>query len=127
MWSSAKLARKSEEPAAPAGAGAKWRGWDVAGMEAVLTTLADSVTCGVLLFGPGGELFSVNERFAAMFRVGTGNPAEVANFEAMVSWLAPRFSDSEAVAARWRQRFRREEASWDELELQRPERRIIEH
>ena len=128
MGSSTKLARKLGASPDPAGSpGEKSRGWDAAGTEAVLATLVDSVACGVLLFEASGDLFSANEGFAEMFQVKAGTPAEIANFETMVSWLAPRFTDSGAVAARWRQRFRRDEASWDELELQQPERRIIEH
>ncbi len=127
MWSSTRLARKSGEQASPNTRSGTSQGWDVSGTEAVLATLVDSVACGVLLFGASGELFSANNRFAEMFQMDPGTPDELANFETMVSRLTPRFADCEAVAARWRQRFRRDEASWDELELQRPERRIIEH
>jgi signal transduction histidine kinase/ActR/RegA family two-component response regulator len=99
---------------------------DPQAVQAVLRTLIESVACGVLLFGTNGELSSANERMAEMLRIEKGGLERFANFETLVSHLAPRFADSEAVAARWRNRFEGEEASWDELELLRPERRILE-
>jgi signal transduction histidine kinase/CheY-like chemotaxis protein len=92
----------------------------------VLAALLDSVDCGVLLFDAAGALRAVNERFARILRIEPGRVAELGRFETLVARLAPRFADSESVAARWRTRFAEDEASWDELVLQRPEQRVLE-
>jgi two-component system, NtrC family, sensor kinase len=101
-------------------------GAELVAAPSVLETLVDSVTCGVLLFGPSGKLSFANDRLAEMLRMERTRIDGFATFESLVSHLAPRFADSEAVAVRWRQRFERDEASWDALELQRPERRFLE-
>src|SRR3984893_1070324 len=94
--------------------------------EAVLATLLESVECGILLFGTGGELWAVNNRFAEMFGVEAENLREAGNLEQLVEKVAPQFADSDDGAARWRQRFRSGEAFCDELELARPEKKIVE-
>jgi PAS domain S-box-containing protein len=94
--------------------------------EAVLATLLESVECGILLFGTGGELWAVNDRFAEMFGVEAEKLREAGNLEQLVEKVAPQFADSDDGAARWRQRFRSGEAFCDELELARPEKKIVE-
>ena len=94
--------------------------------EAVLATLLESVECGILLFGTGGELWAVNDRFAEMFGVEAERLREAGNLEQLVEKVAPQFADSDDGAARWRQRFRNGEAFCDELELARPEKKIVE-
>jgi two-component system NtrC family sensor kinase len=102
------------------------RNADAQAVRAVLETLLESVGCGVLLFGGDGEVSSANERVAEMLRIEKGSLEGMGNFENLVALVAPRFADCEAVAARWRDRFHHDEASWDELELERPERRTLE-
>lgn len=94
--------------------------------EAVLATLLESVECGILLFGTGGELWAVNDRFAEIFGVEAERLREVSSVEQIVERVAPQFADGAAVAARWRQRFRSGEAFWDELELAKPKKKIVE-
>jgi PAS domain S-box-containing protein len=94
--------------------------------EAVLATLLESVECGILLFGTGGELWALNNRFAQMFGVEAERLREAGNLEQLVEKVAPQFADSDDGAARWRQRFRTGEAFCDELELARPEKKIVE-
>lgn len=94
--------------------------------EAVLATLLESVECGILLFGTGGELWAVNDRFAEIFGVEAERLRELSSLEQIVERVAPQLADRDAVAARWRQRFRSGEAFWDELELAKPKKKIVE-
>src|SRR5579872_7390287 len=91
-----------------------------------LAALAESIESGVLLFGAHGELRLVNERLADLLSIEAGRLREIPDFESAVTGLAPRFADSQAVAARWRQRFARDEACWDQLELERPAEKLLE-
>jgi PAS domain S-box-containing protein len=94
--------------------------------EAVLATVLESVECGILLFGSGGELWAVNDRLAEILGMELERLREVGSLEQFVEKLAPQFAHAESVAARWRQRFRNGEVSWDELELINPEKKILE-
>lgn len=94
--------------------------------EAVLATVLESVECGVLLFGSGGELWAVNGRLAEILGFDTERLRELSSLDHFVEKLAPQFAHADNVAARWRQRFRDGQASWDELELIKPEKRILE-
>ena len=94
--------------------------------EAVLSTVLEWVDCGILLFGSGGELWAVNGRLAEIFGVETEKLRELSSLEQFVEKFAPQFAHADNVAARWRQRFRNGESSWDELELVKPEKRILE-
>jgi two-component system NtrC family sensor kinase len=94
--------------------------------EAVLTAVLESAECGILLFGSGGELWAVNDQLAGILGVAPERLREWGNLEAFVEQLTPHFAHGEGVAMRWRQRFRNGEACWDELELIRPEKKILE-
>jgi PAS domain S-box-containing protein len=94
--------------------------------EAGLATLLESVECGILLFGTGGELWAVNDRFAEIFGVEAEGLRELSSLEQIVERVTPQFADCDGVAARWRQRFRSGEAFWDELELAKPKKKIVE-
>jgi PAS domain S-box-containing protein len=94
--------------------------------EAVLGTLLDSVGCGILLFGLNGDLWTVNERFAEILGSEPTRLRGLNHFEQFVASLSPQFAHGEVVAARWRQRFQSGKASWDELELANPGKKILE-
>ena len=94
--------------------------------EAVLATVLESMECGILLFGSGGELWAVNDRLAQILGVEPEKLREVSSLEQFVEKIAPQFAHADRVAARWRQRFRNGEVSWDELELVKPEKKILE-
>ena len=105
----------------------KTRGAGLAGRaEAVLATLLESIECGILLCGAGGELWAVNDRFAGILGVEPERLRELSNLEQVVERVAPQFVHGESVAERWRQGFRNGEAFWDELELAKPEKKIVE-
>jgi PAS domain S-box-containing protein len=94
--------------------------------EAVLAALLESVECGILLFGTGGELWALNDRFAKILGVEAERLREVNSLEQLVERVAPQFAHGDSVAARWRQRFRTGEPCWDELELAQPEKKLVE-
>jgi two-component system NtrC family sensor kinase len=92
----------------------------------MLTALLDSVDCGVLLFGRGGELRAANDRFAEMLHISPERLRKLCSFEAVAGELAGRAADPESMSMRWRERFAASEELWEELELVRPERKILE-
>src|SRR5690348_891642 len=94
--------------------------------EAVLATVLESVECGILLFGSGGELWAVNARLAEILGVETEKLREWSHLDQFVEKVAPQFAHGDSVAARWRQQFRNGDASWDELELVKPQKKILE-
>lgn len=94
--------------------------------EAVLATLLDSVNCGILLAGTGGDLWAVNDRLAEILGHAPERLRELIHLDEVVSSVSPQFANSERVAARWRQRFQNGQPAWDELEMVTPERRVLE-
>jgi PAS domain S-box-containing protein len=94
--------------------------------EAILATLLESVECGILVLGPGGDLWVVNDRFAEILGIEPGKLRELGHLEQIVERVAPQFAHGNSVATRWRQGFRSGEAFWDELELVKPEKKIVE-
>lgn len=94
--------------------------------EAVLATLLDSVSCGILLAGPGGNLWAVNDRLGEILGHAPERLRELLHLDEVVSSVSPQFAHPDRVAARWRQRFQNGEAAWDELEMITPERRVLE-
>jgi PAS domain S-box-containing protein len=94
--------------------------------EAVLATLLESVECGILLFGPEGDLWAVNDRFAEILGLEPERLRELNHLEQIVQKVAGQLAHGETVAARWRQQFRSGEAFWDELEVAKPEKKIVE-
>lgn len=94
--------------------------------EAVLATVLESLESGILVFGPAGELWAVNDRFAEIVGVEPEKLRELSNFEQIVERVSPRFAHTERVAERWRHGFHTGEAFGDELELIKPEKKILE-
>jgi len=94
--------------------------------EAVLATVLESVECGILLFGSSGELWAINDQMAGIVGLKAERLYEWGHLEQFIEQLAPRFAHGDSVATRWRQRFRNGEACWDELELTKPEKKILE-
>jgi PAS domain S-box-containing protein len=94
--------------------------------EAVLAALLESLECGILLFGPGGDLWAVNDRFAEILGIEAGRLRELGNFGQIVERVASQLAHGDNVAARWRQQFRSGESLWDELEVAKPEKKIVE-
>src|SRR5579871_15974 len=93
---------------------------------AALTTLVESVPCGVLSFDAKDEVTLASPPLASMLGIDLERLRELRTFDAIVAALTPNFSNAETVAARWRQHFAGGEAAWDELELVSPTRKILE-
>ncbi len=100
--------------------------WHGSGAGLVLAAVLDSVDCGVLLFGTEGDLRLANDTFAKLFGTERSSLRDVANFDALLARLAPGLAKPDGPAVRWRQCFERGETSWDEIEVMRPERRVLE-
>ncbi len=94
--------------------------------EAVLATVLDSVSCGILLAGTGGDLWAVNDRLAEILGHAPERLRELIHLDEVVSSVSPQFANSDRMAARWRQRFQNSEPAWDELEMITPERKVLE-
>ncbi len=95
--------------------------------EAELFCLLDSVESGVMMFDAAGNLRLVNDRFGQMMGVDAQRITQLGSFNAIVNLLAGHFVEPRGFADRWRELFRRgDEASWDELELMRPTRKVLE-
>jgi signal transduction histidine kinase/ActR/RegA family two-component response regulator len=101
------------EPEATTGSSA----WDA---EAAALALADSVPCGVLLFGPDGELRTANAHLAEQLAVSAADLMALGSFERLIDALAPSFADPAATAGRWRERRQAGQPCWDELKLVSP-------
>jgi two-component system NtrC family sensor kinase len=91
--------------------------WDA---EAALAVVSDSVSSGVLIFGPGGELRAMNSRFAELLGHEKDELTGRDCFENLVDALAGEFVDPIAAGKLWRRRREAGEPCWDELELVSP-------
>jgi signal transduction histidine kinase/ActR/RegA family two-component response regulator len=96
-------------------------------LEAELRGLMDSIESGVLLVDTDGIICAASDRLAQILNI-EGKPLmEMGTVKAMVESLAPRLKRPEETAARWLQRLTQgDEAGWDEFELVRPARKVIE-
>jgi signal transduction histidine kinase/ActR/RegA family two-component response regulator len=96
-------------------------------LEMELLGLMDSIDSGVLLLDAAGNIRVVSDRFAQIMGMGARSLLALGTIDALIDSLAGRFQHPAEAAARWREHVRRgDEASWDELELARPSRKIVE-
>jgi len=96
-------------------------------LEAEMTSLLDSIESGVLLLGADGAIRMASDRLGAIFGIESRRLLEFRNIDALIDSLAHQFSRPAETAARWREQLRGgDEASWDEFELVRPARKIVE-
>ena len=96
-------------------------------LKAELAGLVDSIESGVLLLDAGGRILMASERLAAIFGIESRRLLEFGHIHALIDSLAYQFLRPAETAARWRERARQgDEASWDEFELLRPSRKIVE-
>jgi signal transduction histidine kinase/CheY-like chemotaxis protein len=96
-------------------------------LEAELTGLIDSIDSGVLLLDAAGNIRVVSDRLAAILGTERRRLFELGTMEALIESVACRFSRPAESAARWREQVRRgDEACWDEFELIRPTRKVVE-
>jgi PAS domain S-box-containing protein len=96
-------------------------------LEAELAVLLDSIESGVLLLDEAGNIRMVSERLAAILGIEARRLVDMGNIEAMIDNVAGQFSRPAETAARWREHVRRrDESSWEEFELVRPSRKVVE-
>jgi signal transduction histidine kinase/ActR/RegA family two-component response regulator len=87
----------------------------------------DSIDTGVLILDAAGNIRVVSDRFAQIVGVEARHLLELGTIDALIDSLAGRFTNAGETAARWREHVRRgDEARWDELELARPSRKVVE-
>lgn len=96
-------------------------------LETEMAGLLDSIESGVLLLDEAGNIRMVSDRLAAILGIETRRLVEMGNIETMIDSMAVQFSRPAETAARWREHVRRaDEASWEEFELIRPSRKVVE-
>ena len=96
-------------------------------VEAEMAGLMDSIDSGILLLDAEGNIRVASDRFAAIMGVETRRLLELRTVEAMIDHLAWRFARPSETAAHWREHLHRgHEATWNEFELSRPTRKIVE-
>ncbi len=96
-------------------------------LEAEMAGLLDSIESGVLLLDGSGRIRMASDRLAAIFGIETRRLLEFGTMDALIGSLAHQFLRPAETAARWLEHVRQgNEASWDEFELVRPSRKIVE-
>ena len=96
-------------------------------LEAEMAGLLASIESGVLLLDADGRILLASDRLAAIFGIESHRLREFGTIQALIDSLAYQFERPAETAARWREHLRLEdETSWDELELVRPSRKIVE-
>ncbi len=96
-------------------------------LETELASLLESIESGVLLVDAEGRIRMASERLAAIFGLEPRRLQEFGTIHALMDNLAHQFLRPAETAARWREHVtRRDEASWDEIELVYPTRKIVE-
>ena len=96
-------------------------------LEAEMSGLLDSIESGVLLLDADGRIRTASDRLAAILGIEARRLVEFGTMDALIDSLAYQFHRPAETAARWREHVRRgDEAIWDEFELIRPNRKIVE-
>ena len=94
---------------------------------AELTCVAECADVGLVLFDPKQNVRLVNARFAEFVGAERNVLAQMRTWGDLASSLADRFRDPQSFFASWGERLARAaEASWDEVEILRPVRRVLE-
>jgi signal transduction histidine kinase/CheY-like chemotaxis protein len=96
-------------------------------LQAEMSGLLASIESGVLIFDTAGRILLASERLAAIFGMESRHMMELGTIHALIDHLSYYFVRPAETAMRWRdQILQSEEASWDEIELIHPSRRIVE-
>jgi len=96
-------------------------------LEAEMAGLLDSIESGVLLLDADGKIHLASDRLAAIFGLESRRLQEFGTIGVLIGSLTFHFLRPSETAARWREHVRQgDEASWDEFELVRPSRKIVE-
>jgi PAS domain S-box-containing protein len=96
-------------------------------LEAEFAGLLDSIESGVLVLDAGGQIRMASGRLAAIFGFEPRRLQECGTIDALIDSLTHHFLRPAETAERWRKHVRQgDEASWDEFEIVRPSRKIVE-
>jgi nitrogen-specific signal transduction histidine kinase len=96
-------------------------------LEVELEGLVDSIESGVLVADAGGQILMASDRLGAIFGFETHRLPEFRTMDSLIDSLAYHFLRPAETTARWREHvLQSDEASWDEFELVRPSRKIVE-
>jgi PAS domain-containing protein len=96
-------------------------------LQAEMLGLMDAIDYGVLLLDAAGNIRVLSDRFAQIMGLQARSLRDLGTIDALIDNLAGRFNNPAQATARWREHVRRrDEASWDELELVRPSRKVVE-
>ena len=96
-------------------------------LEAEMAGLLDSIESGVLLLDADGRILMASDRLAAIFGFESRRIMELGTIDGLIDSLSYHFLRAPETAARWREHVRKgDKASWDEFELVRPSRKIVE-
>jgi signal transduction histidine kinase/ActR/RegA family two-component response regulator len=100
---------------------------EVGRLKVEMLGVMDSIDSGVLMLDAAGNIRVVSDRFAQIVGLEARSLLELGTIDALIDSLAGRFNHPGETAARWREHVRRgDEARWDELELARPSRKVVE-
>jgi signal transduction histidine kinase len=96
-------------------------------LQAEMAGLLASIESGVLIFDTDGRILVASERFAAIFGMESRRILEIGTIQSLIDNLSYYFVHPAETAMRWREHIlQSEQASWDEIELLHPSRRIVE-
>src|SRR5665213_296829 len=96
-------------------------------LRAELNGLVASIESGVLIYDSDGRILTASERLAAIFGMESRHILEFGTIHTLIDTLSYYFVRPAETAMRWRDHIlQSEEASWDEIELLHPARRIVE-
>lgn len=96
-------------------------------LRAEMAGLVDSIESGVLVLDADGHILMASDRLAAIFGLESRRLQEFVSIDALIGSLSYQFLRPAETTARWREHVRQgDEASWDEFELVRPSRKIVE-
>ncbi len=96
-------------------------------LESEMAGLLASIESGVLILDAEGRILVASERLAAIFGIEQPHMLEFGTIDALIDSLAYHFARPAETVERWRENVRQaDKSSWDELELSRPSRKIVE-
>jgi signal transduction histidine kinase/CheY-like chemotaxis protein len=96
-------------------------------LEAEVAGLLDSIDSGVLVLDAEGRILRANAKLAVMFGIESRLMLDLGTVQILIDSLAPRFLHPAEAAARWREDLvGGRDSIWDEFEIVRPSRKIVE-
>jgi signal transduction histidine kinase/CheY-like chemotaxis protein len=96
-------------------------------LEVELAGLLESIDSGVLLLDAEGRIRMASARLASIFGFESRRLQEFRTIHGLIDTVAQNFLRPAETVARWREHVSRgDESSWDEIELVRPSRKIVE-